>query len=388
MQKLYFFTKPVLLTAFLLSLYIMGSAFKLNGPSEPYYIYSDQFDNGVPSGMMGASNGSGLSINVNSTENPFKGKYCLKVTADGSEGWSGVFIQKGATWKVNVPADNPLANLNGYKYLVFHARSDKNYTIAKLGMGEGKEENAKEEGAVALTPEWKRFVLEMKEADRGRINGLFLIVFEGAGTLFLDEVYYAGPEFERQPDDIFFGERTEPLDPNSFYVFSDRWDNGIPSGYMGEKNGASMKIDDNWKENPYLGPKCVKIHVGDGETWRGLHVHMTGAWNASISDPSKLPDLSQYDFLEFYARADSKDAYILTEIGMGGGGIFEEQRSDSFLEIGKKWKRYQIPLKGIERSTVNTVLFLVLPKGTLYLDEIRYIKAGEKPEKKGKKGKK
>ncbi|MFN3404038.1 MAG: hypothetical protein ACK40G_08075 [Cytophagaceae bacterium] len=338
------------------------------------YIYSDQIDRGAPSGRMGAAGGSSLDINPNSTENPLKGKFCLNVSATGAEAWCGVFIQEGGTWKEGVPADKELANLTPYRYLVFHARSDKNYTIAKLGMGEGKEGN-KDEGKIPLTTEWKRFVFELPGGeDRSRVNGLFLIVFEGAGNVFFDEIYYAGPEFKKETTDIVYGSRSEALDPNSFYVYSDKFDNGVPSGMMGEKNGKSLTIDDNWRENCYIGPKCIKVTVAKGvETWRGIHIQYASAWNESITPATNLPDLSEYDRLEFFARTD-KETYLISEIGMGAGGVFEEKKYDSFIEVGPKWRKYTINLKGVDKKRVNTVLYMVLTEGTFYLDEIRYIK--------------
>jgi hypothetical protein len=159
-----------------------------------------------------------------------------------------------------------------------------------------------------------------------------------------------------------------------YYVYSEKWDNGIPTGFMGEKNGISMKVEEV-TENPYAGTKCVKIVTNNAEAWRGLHVQYTGAWNISLLPDTKLPNLNGYEKLEFYARAETtEDAYILSEIGVGGGDSKEEKRSDTFLEIGPKWKKYTINLKGTDMSRINTMLFMVLPIGTLYLDEIRYIK--------------
>jgi hypothetical protein len=159
-----------------------------------------------------------------------------------------------------------------------------------------------------------------------------------------------------------------------FYVFSDKWDNGIPTGFMGDKNGISMKIEEV-TENPHTGTKCVKITTDKSEAWRGLHVQYTGAWNVSLQPTTKLPNLTGYEKLEFYARAQTaEDTYIITEIGMGGGDAKEDKRSDTFLDIGHKWKKYSINLNGTDLSRINTLLYMVLPVGTLYLDEIRYVR--------------
>ncbi len=357
----------------------LSSMMKAEAANE-YYVYSDKFDNGTPSGIMGVSNGSSLTIDPSSKENPLKGENCLKITAAGTEAWSGVFIQKGGGWRETIDPIVPLSDLTGKKYFIFSARSDKKYTIAKIGMGEGKEPT-KGEGKIDLTTTWQRYVLELPPGqDYSRINGLLLVVFENGGTVFLDEVFYAGDDFTPQSTDIVFKERKEPLDPTSFYVYADKFENGIPSGVMGEKNGISLKQDENCRNNPYMGPKCLKLTTNNAEGWRGLYIHYTGAWNNALPENPKLADLSGYDKMEFYARADVKDSdpYIISEIGVGAGDKIEEKRSESYVEVGSTWKKYTINLKGANLKTVNSLLFLVLPVGTLYLDEVRFIKKKEK----------
>ncbi len=169
-----------------------------------------------------------------------------------------------------------------------------------------------------------------------------------------------------------------PQDVESYYIYSDYFKHGIPTGFMGEKDGKSMKIDINWKDKPFKGDNCMKITTDNSEAWRGLHIQFTGAWNVSIRPDQKLPDLSTFEKLEFYARAEETEAgpYILPEIGVGGGGgeLSEEKVSDTFLEIGTEWKKYSISIKGADLARVNTLLYMVLPTGTIYLDEIRFVK--------------
>ncbi len=165
----------------------------------------------------------------------------------------------------------------------------------------------------------------------------------------------------------------EEIEP--YYIYSDSWKHGIPSGFMGEKNGASMKISES-KDSPYLGEKCVKITTDNSEGWRGIHIQYTGSWNVALKPDQKLPDLSAYDKLEFYARAEETENgnYILQTIGVGGGGAPEDQVDETYLEITPKWKKFSISLKGHDFKRVNTLLYMVLPVGTLYLDEIRFVK--------------
>ncbi|MBX9852852.1 MAG: hypothetical protein K2X86_14000 [Cytophagaceae bacterium] len=165
-------------------------------------------------------------------------------------------------------------------------------------------------------------------------------------------------------------------EPAVFNVFTDKWENGIPTGFMGEKNGTSLKLDDAWKTNPYKGEKCIKFAVDNSENWRGIHIQFTGAWNVSLDEKTKLADLTGYDKLEFYARAETKDnsIYVLPEIGVGGGGGAEDKKNDTFIEIGPEWGKHTLSLKGMDLKRMNTLLYMVLPEGTLYMDEIRFVK--------------
>lgn len=177
---------------------------------------------------------------------------------------------------------------------------------------------------------------------------------------------------------VFISSFTQKLnegDEEVFSVYSDKWDNGLPTGFMGEKDGKSIKLDDNWKTNPYKGEKCVKITVDQSESWRGLHIQYTGAWNVAIEPETKLADLTGYDKFEFYARTDETDEpYILKEVAVGGGGGKEDKVNDTFLEIDGKWRKYSISLKGADFSRLNTLMNFVLPVGTVYFDEIRFVK--------------
>lgn len=339
--------------------------------ADPFYVYSDKFDHGFPSGIMGAKNGSSIKSDPKNTEGPAKGEFCWKISVDGSESWAGVFVQAKGGWKKK--EEKGYTNLSEYKYLVFSAKSNKDYTIAKLGMGEGGEVT-KEEGKIPLTKEWKRYVLELPETgDKTNVNGLFLAVFEGEGTVYLDEIFYADKNFVPAAGDVVSGERKEPLDADAFYVYSDKLINGIPSGFMGSNNGSSLKLDPDWKENPYQGPKCIQIKVGKGETWRGIHLLYTGKWKAQLSGKEELANLSKYKKLVFYARTDEGELSI-PEIGVGTGDEGEEKAADTFIELGPKWQKYTISLSGSDLSKVNSVLYMVLPEGTLYLDEIRFVK--------------
>ncbi len=167
-------------------------------------------------------------------------------------------------------------------------------------------------------------------------------------------------------------------DSDSYYIFSDKWEHGIPTGFMGEKDGKSIVLNDGWKENPYKGENCIKLEIKPNiEAWRGLHIQLKG-WNVSLDEKTVLPDLSEYDQLEFYAKAipgQGQDVFLIQDIGVGQNDKVEGAMfTDSYIEIGEDWKKYSIKLKRGELKRVNTLLFFTLPVGTLFLDEIKFTK--------------
>ncbi len=376
-----------------LTILLLGSVFTFgqeqNAVLKPFYIYDDEFRNGPNSGTMGSNNGSSLTLNAKCTENPFKGEYCYKMSADGTEGWCGNFVQQHGDFDVNLAEGTVCHDISEYRWLTFYARTDEPFLMGRLGYGQIPNDVLQYEGKVQINKEWTRYAIELGPETvehRKNINSIFLAVFEGKGTIYLDEIYFADQFLENNlnPDkDVIYSGRKEPLDPEAFYLYSDKWNHGIPSGYMGEKNGSSMKFDWSYRENPAMGPKCMKISVDKTELWRGLHVQITGKWNIYLTpdDEEDKVDLSEYDQLIFSARTDG-ETVVVPEIGMGYGDLGEERRFLPYIEIGPKWKEYVVDLRDTEMSKHNTVFYMLLPKGTFYLDEVRYVKDKNKKRKK------
>ncbi|MCU0428393.1 MAG: hypothetical protein MUF42_00350 [Cytophagaceae bacterium] len=341
--------------------------------AQPYYVYDDKFTEGSPSGLLGEKGGTSISQDAACTVSPFKGNSCWKVKMDGTESWSVLFVYKNTTARRFLPPETAMADLSSHKYLVFHAKAESEGLLEKVGIGEEGEPKS-EQTKIPLTTSWKRYVLEVPQ-NATSLNGLFLLVFTRPMVVYLDEIYFTS-SIETNVDDLVLSGRKVPKDTSSYYIFMDGWERGIPSGFMGEKNGISMKIDPDCRFNPYLGPKCLKFAVDNSEAWRGLYIFSSGKWNVMLNDWSKLPDMSQYTALEFYARAEctKNRPYILSEIGVGAGDMNEERVNDVSVEITNEWKRYRISLKGVDREKLNTLLYMVLPTGTLYLDEIRFVR--------------
>ncbi|HWZ21573.1 MAG TPA: hypothetical protein VNW06_02905, partial [Cytophagaceae bacterium] len=173
---------------FLLSLTLSVNAFAQNDLTRKY-IYSDKWDMGAPSGYYGASNGSGLKIIHNYDVNPFSGKKCVRIKANGKESWSGFMTLNAGKWKTELSGDKSnLANLSDYDKLIVYVRAEKNTKI-NLSFGENIETHTALNN-VAVTKEWTKVSIPLTNLDLSSINGLFGITLLGADTVYLDEVYF------------------------------------------------------------------------------------------------------------------------------------------------------------------------------------------------------
>lgn len=313
--------------------------------------------NGKFSGNLGAKGGTSISATAS------EDGYTISLTGD--ESWAGIYITNKSV--------NEKIDLSTYKYLVMSLRSEEDVVVEKIGYGlDGEKSELIRK--VELNKNWKTFVLALPEG-MSEQKGLFSFITVGKAKVDVSEIRYTTTLPEDNGATTFLipaeAERLEGVN----YVFNEGFETGAPSGYSGEKNGASMLVDDKCMESPYKGKYCLKIKVDDKETWRALFLQVLGNWTALLAPDSKLPDLSEYKKLVFYARSTDKD-YLIPEIGFGGetNRFSQEPRNIVFIDLDEKWTRYEIDLRGLEKESVNDVMMLVLNEGTLFLDEIRFEK--------------
>lgn len=153
------------------------------------YVYSDEWDMGAPSGYYGASNGSGLKIIHNYDINPFSGKKCVRIKANGKESWSGFMTLNTGKWKTELKGDkSSLVNLSDYDKLIVHVRAEKNTKI-NLSFGENIESHTALNN-VAVSKEWTKVSFPLTNLDLTSINGVFGITLLGADTVYVDEIYF------------------------------------------------------------------------------------------------------------------------------------------------------------------------------------------------------
>jgi hypothetical protein len=182
---------------------VLGSVAEAAGTFKVFPIYTDakSADNHFsPSGWMGDF--GDLKVNDRWSENPHSGTTCIqwKYNAKGANGagWTGVYWQNPSN---NWGSKKGGYELTGAKKLVFWARGEKGgEIIAEVGVGgiTGKyaDTDKVSQGPIELTKEWKKYEINISEADLTYISGGFFWVAkgedmpEGGMTFYLDDIRY------------------------------------------------------------------------------------------------------------------------------------------------------------------------------------------------------
>lgn len=190
-------TIAVLLTAGTLRTYAID-----NNP-DTFYVYADKgspFNHYIPSGYMGDY--GDIKIDDRDTADPADGKTDIKIVynAKSAQGanWAGVYWQS--------PANNWGDKDGGYKLskytkLTFWARGttgkEKIATVKVGGItGTFSDSDSREmDKALELTPDWKRYTIELKGADLRKIIGGFCLSWSrddnpDGFTIYLDEIRF------------------------------------------------------------------------------------------------------------------------------------------------------------------------------------------------------
>ena len=164
----------------------------------PYTIYGNASDTGdrlfAPSGWMG--NTESLSYNDACKETPHKGETCIRISFTRTDGWAGIVWQNPAN---NWGDDGGGVNLTGAKQLSFWARGEKGGEVVAFKMGLIKRDKPYFDTGtatlsnVALTREWKQYVLPLAGVNLSRIITGFsfsLAASKEPITFYLDDIVY------------------------------------------------------------------------------------------------------------------------------------------------------------------------------------------------------
>lgn len=304
---------------------------------------------------IGSDDGSSISVTKNEDN--------VTVSFSGAESWAGTYlINKG----------EESLDLTSYKYIQFNVKSVTPITIEKIGFGKAGEKSELVK-KLKVDNVWKTVVLELPDSMDEQL-ALFSVVVVEKCDVQIGGVTYTSALPTNDDALVLVSAEAERL-KNVVYVYSEGFETGAPSGYSGENNGASLVVDDKCMESPYRGKYCVKMSVDDSEGWRALFLQVMGKWTNALAPDTKLPDLTAYKRLVFYARTAEKN-YVIPSVGFGGEtSVFsQEQRNVVYLDVTKKWERFEIDLRGLDKASVNDVMMFSLNEGVLFLDEIRFEK--------------
>ena len=163
------------------------------------YLYQENYFHWYSaSGWMG--NHNDLSLNSASSENPFQGNTCVKISYSPKEdnplGWAGIYWQYPTN---NWGEQSGRKVLNGMKRLTFYARGEigGEVIIFKIGgiQGEQYSDSDMVEQKFTLSKKWKKYNINLKGKDLSHIIGGFLVLCENktnpkGAIIFLDEIGY------------------------------------------------------------------------------------------------------------------------------------------------------------------------------------------------------
>jgi len=148
-----------------------------------------------------------------------------------------------------------------------------------------------------------------------------------------------------------------------------------PGGTIG--NETALSIDDSWDVSPRFGSTCMRIAYASGMDWViAAWQHPRGNWGDMIGGY----DLSNASKLTFWAKGDAGHEEVEFMVGMEQSlnAVSRDslKASSGIIRLKKKWKKYSIPLKKYDRTSIVTG-FMVKIEGQdepiiFYLDNVQY----------------
>lgn len=137
-----------------------------------------------------------------------------------------------------------------------------------------------------------------------------------------------------------------------FYVYQDGdKDPYTASAYMGAHE--AMTVDTQHPVDPKMGNACLKIKFYNGQSWYGLGlVDPANDWGDILGGY----DLSGATTFSFWAKASQKK--VKATIGFGlieGDKPYPDTAKKSMeIKLTTQWKKYSIPLKGLDLSCIRS----------------------------------
>jgi hypothetical protein len=163
-----------------------------------------------------------------------------------------------------------------------------------------------------------------------------------------------------------------------FFVYHDGFAGmpWAPSGWMG--GTESLTLDGDHSENCHAGKACIKLRY-DGEFgWAGVAwQHPPNNWG----DQDGGFDLTGATHLELWARGEFGGEQVGFGVGLLGPDAAHPDSGQAKVEgivLGQEWRRYRVPLKDIDLSSIKTGFVVTLAgqrsSVTVYLDSIQFVR--------------
>ena len=164
-----------------------------------------------------------------------------------------------------------------------------------------------------------------------------------------------------------------------FPVYKDQFENmpWVPSGWMGAVN--ALTLDGNHTDNSHAGDAAIRIRYEGNYGWAGIAwQHPANNWG----DEDGGFNLDGADELELWARGE----YGGEKVSFGVGLVESDKafpdsaiKKVDGIELTSEWRRYSIPLQGLDLSSIKTGFVITLTGRrsavTVYLDSIRFIQS-------------
>ena len=150
----------------------------------------------------------------------------------------------------------------------------------------------------------------------------------------------------------------------------------VPSGWMGSID--SLTLDGNHTENPQAGRACIRLRYTGEFGWVGVAwQHPENNWGEQDGGH----DLTGATHLELWARGEYGGERVRFGVGLLGKDTTHPDSGMASVDgitLKQEWRRYRIPLKKVDLSSIKTG-FVVTLSGqrrpvTVYLDSIRFVR--------------
>ncbi len=163
-----------------------------------------------------------------------------------------------------------------------------------------------------------------------------------------------------------------------FFVYHDGFEGmpWAPSGWMGAIE--SLTLDGAHADNCHAGKACIKLRYSGEFGWVGVAwQHPPNNWG----DQDGGYDLTGATHLELWARGEFGGEQVGFGVGLLDADKAHPDSGRASIEgivLGKEWRRYRIPLKNIDLSSLKTGFVVTLigqrSSVTVYLDSIQFVR--------------